>query len=93
MPTKHRQGDRHVSASETQTKARKVVLADIKPENPAERAAHYIDAPNCRGRRRDFPGSRSRCSIPTTMRTTALFEHDPGAIVPLQEHTALEQTL
>ena len=32
--------------AETQAKARKVVHADIKPENPAERAAHYIDAPN-----------------------------------------------
>jgi quercetin dioxygenase-like cupin family protein len=58
--------------------ARKVVHADIKPDNPPERAAHFIDAPNLPWEKTKFPGIQ--------------FKLEPGAVVPLHEHTALEQT-
>jgi anti-sigma factor ChrR (cupin superfamily) len=79
--------------AETQAKARKVVHADIKPENPAERAAHYIDAPNMPWETTKFPGIKIKVLYADNDgATTALFKLDPGAIVPLHEHTALEQT-
>ena len=36
--------------------ARKVVHSDIKPDNPPERAAHYVDAPNLPWEKTKFPG-------------------------------------
>ena len=35
---------------------RKVVHADIRPENPPERAAHYVDAPHMPWEATKFPG-------------------------------------
>jgi hypothetical protein len=37
---------------------RKLVHSDIKPENPPERAAHYLDVPNMPWEETKFPGIR-----------------------------------
>ena len=72
---------------------RKLVHTDIKPENPAERASHYIDAPNLAWEATKFPGIKIKVLYSDDSGvTTALFKLEPGAIVPLHEHTALEQT-
>ena len=83
-----RRGVRHVRASPpascTPTSSRR-----IRRSSPRT----ISTCPICRGSRPNFPASASRCSIPTTSGiTTALFKLDPGAVVPLHEHTALEQT-
>jgi anti-sigma factor ChrR (cupin superfamily) len=73
--------------------ARKVVHSDIKQDNPPERAAHYIDAPNMPWEKTKFPGIQIKVLYSDGEGvTTALFKLEPGAIVPLHEHTALEQT-
>jgi quercetin dioxygenase-like cupin family protein len=73
--------------------ARKVVHSDIKQDNPPERAAHYIDAPNMPWEQTKFPGIQIKVLFTDGNGiTTALFKLEPGAIVPLHEHTALEQT-
>jgi quercetin dioxygenase-like cupin family protein len=60
--------------------ARKAVHADIKPDNPPERSAQ-------------FPGIQIKVLYTDGNGvTTALFKLEPGAVVPLHEHTALEQT-
>jgi hypothetical protein len=67
---------------------RKVVHADIKPENPPERAAHFIDVPKMPWETTKFPGIRIKVLYTDdTGVTTALFKLDPGAVVPLHEHT------
>jgi quercetin dioxygenase-like cupin family protein len=71
----------------------KLVHADIKPENPPERAAHYVDAPNMPWATTKFRGIQIKVLYSDDNGiTTALFKLDPGAVVPLHEHTALEQT-
>ena len=72
---------------------RPVVHADIKPENSPELASRYLDVPNMPWEKTEFPGIRIKVlySDPSGI-TTALFKLDPGAVVPLHEHTALEQT-
>src|SRR4030095_4850717 len=72
---------------------RKVVHPDIKPENTPELASRYLDVPNMPWEPTKFPGIRIKVlySDDSGM-TTALFKLDPGAVVPLHEHTALEQT-
>ena len=73
--------------------ARKLVHSDIKPENPRERAAHYLDVPNMPWEATKFPGIKIKVLYTDDSGiTTALFKLDPGAVVPLHEHTALEQT-
>ena len=73
--------------------ARNLVHADIKPDNPPERAAHYVDAPNLPWEATKFPGIKIKVLYTDGDGiTTALFKLDPGAVVPLHEHTALEQT-
>ena len=37
---------------------RQLVHSDIKPENPPERAAHYLDVPNMPWEPTKFPGIR-----------------------------------
>jgi quercetin dioxygenase-like cupin family protein len=75
------------------TKARTVVHPDIKPENPPGRASHYVDAPNIPWESTKFPGIRIKVLYSDDSGiTTALFKLDPGAVVPLHEHVALEQT-
>lgn len=72
---------------------RKVVHADIKLENPPECAAHYIDVPKMAWEATKFPGIKIKVLYTDdTGITTALFKLDPGAVVPLHEHAALEQT-
>ena len=36
--------------------ARELVHSDIKPDNPTERAAHYLDVPNMTWEKTKFPG-------------------------------------
>ena len=73
--------------------ARKVVHADIKPDNPSERAAHFLDVPNMPWEKTKFPGIDIKVLYTDGNGiTTALFRLAPGAVVPLHEHTALEQT-
>jgi anti-sigma factor ChrR (cupin superfamily) len=73
--------------------ARKLVHADIKPENSPERAAHYLDVPNMPWEATKFPGIKIKVLYTDDSGiTTALFKLDPAAVVPLHEHTALEQT-
>lgn len=72
---------------------RQLVHSDIKPENPPERAAHYLDVPNMPWEPTKFPGIKIKVLYTDDSGvTTALFKLDPGAVVPLHEHTALEQT-
>jgi anti-sigma factor ChrR (cupin superfamily) len=81
------------SSEQSSAQARKVVHADIRPENPPERAAHYIDVPNMPWEDTKFPGIKIKVLYTDDGGiTTALFKLDPGAVVPLHEHTALEQT-
>jgi len=74
-------------------KDRKLVHADIKPENPPQRSAHYLDVPNMPWETTKFPGIKIKVLYTDESGiTTALFKLEPGAVVPLHEHTALEQT-
>ena len=73
--------------------ARKVVHPDIKPANKPELASHYLDVPNMPWEPTKFAGIRIKVLYSDDSGiTTALFRLDPGAVVPLHEHTALEQT-
>jgi anti-sigma factor ChrR (cupin superfamily) len=73
--------------------ARKVVHTDIKPENAAELASRYLDVPNMPWEPTKFPGIEIKVLYTDDSGiTTALFRLAPGAVVPLHEHTALEQT-
>ena len=72
---------------------RKVVHPDIKPENRPELASRYLDVPNMPWEATNFAGIRIKVLYSDDSGiTTALFKLDPGAVVPLHEHTALEQT-
>jgi anti-sigma factor ChrR (cupin superfamily) len=71
----------------------KVLHPDIKPENAPELASRYLDVPNMPWQETRFPGIRIKVLYSEQGGiTTALFKLDAGAIVPLHEHTALEQT-
>jgi quercetin dioxygenase-like cupin family protein len=73
--------------------ARKVVHPDIKPQNTPELASRYLDVPNMPWEPTKFAGIRIKVLYSDDSGiTTALFRLDPGAVVPLHEHTALEQT-
>jgi anti-sigma factor ChrR (cupin superfamily) len=73
--------------------ARDVVHPDVKAENPPARASHYLDVPGMPWEPTRFPGIRIKVLYADDSGiTTALFKLDPGAVVPLHEHTALEQT-
>jgi len=73
--------------------ARKVVHSDIKPENPPERASHYLDPATMAWEKTKFPGIEIKVLYTDGEGvTTALFKLAAGAVVPLHEHTALEQT-
>jgi anti-sigma factor ChrR (cupin superfamily) len=70
-----------------------VVHNDIKPENPPELASHYLDVPEMPWEETEFVGIKIKVLYSDDRGvTTALFKLDPGAVVPLHEHTALEQT-
>ena len=71
---------------------RKLVHSDIKPGNPPERAARYVDVPNMPWETTEFPGIKIKVLYADdTGITTALFKLEPGAVVPLHEHTALNR--
>ena len=73
--------------------ARKAVHSDIKPENPPHLASRYLDVPNMPWEPTKFPGIEIKVLYSDDSGiTTALFKLAPGAVVPLHEHTALEQT-
>src|SRR5262249_7760198 len=58
-----------------------------------ERSAHYLDVPNMPWEPTKFPGIKIKVLYTDDSGiTTALFKLEPGAVVPLHEHTALEQT-
>jgi anti-sigma factor ChrR (cupin superfamily) len=72
---------------------RTVAHPDIRPDNPSERASHYIDAPNMPWESTKFPGICIKVLYSDDSGViTALFKLEPGAVVPLHEHVALEQT-
>ena len=72
---------------------RKVVHTDIKPNNAPELATRFLDVPNMPWEPTKFPGIEIKVLYSDDDgRTTALFKLAPGAVVPLHEHTALEQT-
>src|SRR5246127_4006103 len=72
---------------------RKVVHPDITPENTPELTSRYLDVPNMPWEATNFAGIRIKVLYSDESGiTTALFKLDPGAVVPLHEHTALEQT-
>jgi hypothetical protein len=69
------------------------VHPDIRPENPPQRASHHIDAPNMPWESTKFPGIWIKVLYSDDSGiTTALFKLESGAVVPLHEHVALEQT-
>jgi quercetin dioxygenase-like cupin family protein len=73
--------------------ARTLVHPDIKPAEKPELASHYLDVPNMPWEVTKFPGIQIKVLYSDDSGiTTALFKLAPGAVVPLHEHTALEQT-
>src|SRR5438552_6451522 len=72
---------------------RKVVHTDVKLNNKPELATRFLDVPNMAWEATKFPGIQIKVLYSDDDgRTTALFKLAPGAVVPLHEHTALEQT-
>jgi anti-sigma factor ChrR (cupin superfamily) len=72
---------------------RKAVHADISPNTDPKLASRFIDVPNMPWEATKFPGIQIKVLYADDEgRTTALFKLAPGAVVPLHEHTALEQT-
>jgi anti-sigma factor ChrR (cupin superfamily) len=72
---------------------RNAVHPDIKSENTPELASHYLDVPNMPWEKTKFAGIQIKVLYSDDSGiTTALFKLEPGAVVPLHEHTALEQT-
>jgi anti-sigma factor ChrR (cupin superfamily) len=80
-------------SAQASAQPRQVVHPDIKPENRPELASHYLDVPNMPWAPTKFPGITIKTLYTDDNGiTTALFKLEPGAVVPLHEHTALEQT-
>ncbi len=61
---------------------------------PSNLMSHYIDPSKMDWLPSKFPGITTKVlySDPDSGMSTILFKMDPGAIVPLHEHTATEQT-
>jgi len=61
---------------------------------PEELRSHYIDVESMPWQKTDINGIDMRVlySDPDSGRSTIIFKMQPGAVVPLHEHTALEQT-
>jgi anti-sigma factor ChrR (cupin superfamily) len=71
----------------------KVVHPDFACKNVPELASRYLDVPNMPWQKTEFAGIQIKVLYSDDNGiTTALFKLDPGAVVPLHEHTALEQT-
>jgi anti-sigma factor ChrR (cupin superfamily) len=62
--------------------------------NPPELASHFVAVNDMPWSKTDFPGIEMKVlyADKATGASTILFKMDPGAVVPLHEHTALEQT-
>ena len=72
---------------------REVVHTDIAPNSDPTLASRFIDVPNMPWEATKFAGIQIKVLYADDSGiTTALFKLDPGAVVPLHEHTALEQT-
>ena len=72
---------------------REIVHDDIKPNTDPRLASHFLDVPNMPWEKTKFPGIEIKVLYADDDGvTTALFKLQPGAVVPLHEHTALEQT-
>src|SRR5262245_58834768 len=72
---------------------RKVVHGDIKLNSDPKLATRFLDVPNMPWEKTKFPGIEIKVLYSDDEgKTTALFKLAPGAVVPLHEHTALEQT-
>jgi anti-sigma factor ChrR (cupin superfamily) len=77
----------------TAAPARTRVHADIKPNTDQALASRFLDVPNMPWEKTKFPGIEIKVLYSDNDGiTTALFRLAPGAVVPLHEHTALEQT-
>jgi len=61
---------------------------------PEHLRSHYLDADGMPWEKTDFPGIEMKLlySDPQSGMSTFLFRMAPGAVVPLHEHTAIEQT-
>ncbi len=69
------------------------VHPDIKPNEDPDLATRFLDVPNMPWEPTEFPGIQIKVLYSDDEgMTTALFKLEPGAIVPMHEHTALEQT-
>jgi anti-sigma factor ChrR (cupin superfamily) len=69
------------------------VHSDIKLNDNPELATRYLDVPNMPWEATKFPGIQIKVLYSDDAgMTTALFKLEPGAIVPMHEHTAIEQT-
>jgi len=72
---------------------KRLVHQDIKPNTKPELASRFLDVPNMPWEATKFPGIQIKVLYADDEgMTTALFKLAPGAVVPLHEHTALEQT-
>ena len=72
---------------------RKVYHDDIRPNTDPKLASRFLDVPNMPWEKTKFPGIQIKVLYADDEGlTTALFKLEPGAVVPLHEHTALEQT-
>mgnify|MGYP001177312618 FL=1 len=66
---------------------------DMKLNDTPELATRYLDVPNMEWGPTEFPGIQIKVLYSDDQgMTTALFKLQPGAVVPLHEHTAIEQT-
>ena len=80
-------------SAEMSAQPRTIVHPDIKPKNAPELASRYLDVPNMPWEATKFPGIKIKVLYSDDSGiTTALFKLEPDAVVPLHEHTALEQT-
>lgn len=73
------------------------ILSDIgtSPASmPPHLRSHYIDVVAMPWQTTDFPGIQMKVlySDPASGMSTILFRMEPGSVVPLHEHTAIEQT-
>ena len=65
-----------MSAKQSTAPDRKLVHADIKPENPPERSARYLDVPNMPWEPTKFPGIKIKVLYTDDSGiTTALFSN------------------
>src|SRR6202789_2305840 len=71
-----------------------VTLASNRIVNPPELASHFVAVNDMPWSPTDFPGIEMKVlySDKASGAATIMFKMDPGAVVPLHEHTALEQT-